>query len=221
VPRSNEATSRLACRPELGGGAPAGSQARPGQRPGGTGAWQEPPAVNNGDIPASSRRHLPVSDYLSHIYHSMPPGLLLASGEYVAGGDLGPALNAAREAVSTPRTRPRPPPRPKPHRKRKDVSTSDRAHQQRKYATKKRAEVRQRRDLLNRHETATIPVMQQKIALLQALVQKQFVYARHQENLVSKIAMCSLTLSDIGLNSSSTALPTPSCRTSRWMFVMQ
>jgi hypothetical protein len=47
-------------------------------------------------------RHLPVSDYLSHIYHSMPPGLLLVSGEYVAGGDLGPAFDATRQTVSTP-----------------------------------------------------------------------------------------------------------------------
>jgi hypothetical protein len=110
----------------------------------------------------------------------MPSGLLLASGEHVAGGDLGPAFNAAREAVSTPPTRPR----PKPHRKRKDVGMSKRAISKRKHDTKKRAQVKQRLGLLNRHETVTIPVMQQKIALLQALVEKQFVYARHQENLV-------------------------------------
>ena len=81
-------------------------------------------------------------------------------------------------------------------------------------ARNNRAKAKQRLDLLERHE----PVMKQKIALLQALVEKQFVYARHQENLVSRIAMCSLTLSDIGLNSSSTAFggghQTPSCRTS-------
>ena len=39
----NEATSRLTCRPKPGGGAPAGPQARPGPRPGGTGAAGTPP----------------------------------------------------------------------------------------------------------------------------------------------------------------------------------
>jgi hypothetical protein len=63
--------------------------------------------------------------------------------------------------------------------------------------------------------------MEQRIALLEALVEKQFVYAQYQEHLVSKVAMCGLTLSDIGLNSSSNTLPTPSCRTSKWMFAMQ
>jgi hypothetical protein len=129
----------------------------------------------------------------------MPSGLLLASGEYYAGGDLGPAFDATRQTVLTPPTPllkhgfdlgPKPKPRPKRRLKRgtqrKDVNMSKRAISRRRHATKKSAEVKQRLD--------SIPVMQQKIALLQALVQKQFVYARHQENLVSRIAMCSLTL---------------------------
>jgi hypothetical protein len=127
-------------------------------------------------------------------------------------------LDATRKAVSTPPTRPY---RPKPRLKRKDANTSPLAISKNKYATKKRAGVRQRLNLLDRHETATIPAMKHRTALLQALVEKQLVYARHQEHLVSQIAMCSLTLSDIGLNSSSATLPTPSCRTSRRIFAMQ
>jgi uncharacterized coiled-coil protein SlyX len=39
---------------------------------------------------------------------------------------------------------------------------------------------------------AKIPAMEQRIALLEALVEKQFVYAKHQGHLVSKAAMCSV-----------------------------
>jgi hypothetical protein len=88
-------------------------------------------------------------------------------------------------------------------------------------AKEHRAQQRQRLDLLDRHEAVTIPDMRQRIVLLEALVEKQFVYAQHLEHLVSKVAMRSLAPSDSGLNSSSSALSTPSCRTSRRMFAMQ
>jgi hypothetical protein len=53
VPRSNEATSRLACRPKLGGGAPAGWAPSPACWPAARRngrAWQLPPAINTGNM---------------------------------------------------------------------------------------------------------------------------------------------------------------------------